>query len=67
MLPTTNEYHTDISLNFGTLKKIIEWTTDNCDDDWNFSVIDNPGKESGIYRFYFKSEKDFCKFLIWQK
>lgn len=58
----TLHYKTDLNIPWGKLSDIIEWCSDNCHSDWNFSVIE-PG-EIGKYRFRFEDEKDYMLFLL---
>lgn len=68
---TSLRYHSDIIIEYGKLKPLIEWATSNFEEDWNFSMLDQTGSAFTVgqfkYRFNFSSEKDYCKFLLWQK
>ena len=59
-IPTA--YKTNIQLEYGKLKAIIDWCADNCTDEWKFDETDGSS-----YDFYFESERDYVAFIMWKK
>lgn len=60
-------YQTDVDIKYGQLSNMLDWCTDNCTDEWGYTVIDSAGEQPGIYSFKFMSEKDYVTFLVWKK
>lgn len=58
-IPTA--YKTEIIFPFGKLDAMVTWCQNNCDNEWMF------GDSEKGYTFYFESERDFVKFMIWMK
>ena len=60
-------YEISVQIEYGQLKQMIKWCTDNCIGDWGYTVLNEAGEEPGTYAFKFESEKDYVTFLIWKK
>lgn len=56
----------EISLGYGELNPIIKWAENNCTNNWNYEIIVSAGKEAGLYRFFFKEDRDAVAFTIWK-
>lgn len=63
----TTAFNTRVVVNFGYLGEIIRWCQTNCEFNWKYDIINMGGKEPGIYEFVFENEKDYVKFLLWNK
>lgn len=61
------QYETTVKLPYGELGSMVRWCQTHCEKDWNFSILDQAGQESGQYEFQFESEKDYFTFLVWKK
>jgi hypothetical protein len=60
-------YKTEVDVEFGSLKEIVQWCQYNCERDWHYDMINIPGTSPGRYEFQFDDEKDFVKFIMWKK
>lgn len=67
MLPNTNDYKSDIELNFGELGPIIKWCDTMCVGDWGYKIIRPAGEQSGEYEFYFADKTDYINFTLFKK
>ena len=61
------EYETEVQIQYGQLKQMIDWCTTNCSDKWGYTILNEAGEEPGYYSFKFESSKDYVTFLIWKK
>ena len=64
---TKYPFNVDIESPFGQLGPVIEWCTTHCSDYWNFDVGDQGRGNNGLYKFSFKSEKDYITFMVFQR
>jgi hypothetical protein len=64
---TTIRHEAEVHLQFGELKPLIEWVKEHCTNNWNYEIIDYPGRGEGIYKFNFYSEEDYFKFVMWKQ
>lgn len=55
-----NSYKVEITFPFGKLDSMIDWCTKNCQSEWKF------GDSDLGYTFWFESDKDYFKFMIWK-
>lgn len=62
-----NNYKTEVDVEFGHLKEMVQWCQYNCESDWQYDMINVPGNSPGRYEFRFIDEKDYVKFIMWQK
>ncbi len=60
-------YDVEIELPYGKLQGMIDWCDTNISHVWHYEVLNTAGKDSGSYRFCFRSDIDYTKFLIWMK
>lgn len=61
------KYTTPIIIPYGQLQSIIEWCSDNCKYDWNFSVVTPDRAYRWEYVFEFEDERDYVTFCVWKK
>lgn len=66
-MSTNTMYKVEIGIPYGKLNDVITWCVNNIDNDWKYSVVDYGGKDPGHYEFLFNNEKDYVKFLMWNK
>ena len=65
-IPTA--YKTKIITPYGSLKYLIEWCKNNCQDEWQFDEeLESLDTWSPAYNFYFTSARDYVNFLLFQK
>lgn len=67
MSTITQRHEAEVHLQFGELAPLIEWVKEHCTSNWNYEIIDYPGRGEGIYKFNFYSEKDYFKFIMWKQ
>lgn len=67
MYTNTAKHKTELKINFGELRPIIEWCKDNCCDHWGYSVLYPAGKTEGDYEFYFDGDTDYINFILYFK
>jgi hypothetical protein len=63
----STQYRTEIDIPYGQLDIVIKWCVQNIENNWKYLVLDYGGKDPGRYEFLFDNEKDYCKFLMWNK
>ena len=57
----------DTIIKFGELGPIVEWVNKNCTNNWNYDILESAGRDAGIYRFYFREDRDAVAFTLWKK
>lgn len=62
--PIREWYHTKVDIPYGRLGPIIDWCKRNCNSEWHFT--ESADVEQGAWQFYFKEEKDYINFVVWQ-
>lgn len=63
----TGLYRTEVQIEYGQLKEMVDWCASHCTGPWGYSVLDEAGEAPGIYRFQFDHEKDYVTFLVWRQ
>lgn len=67
MLPTTNDYKSEIKLSFGELGPIIKWCDAICAGEWGYKIIKPAGEDRGEYEFFFSDKTDYINFILYKK
>jgi hypothetical protein len=67
VLPTINDYKSEIKLKFGELGPIIEWCNINCIGEWGYQIMGVAGEQQGEYEFYFADKADYINFTLYKK
>jgi hypothetical protein len=67
--PIREWYHTKVDIPYGNLGSLIDWCKRNCNSDWHFTESTDIVEQfnQGAWQFYFKEEKDYINFVVWQK
>jgi hypothetical protein len=56
----------EVGLNFGELNPLLKWVEEHCSSNWNYEIIESAGRDAGIYRFYFREDRDAVAFTLWK-
>lgn len=60
------DYSTVVHIPFGQLHSVHEWCEEHLPDpDWAIDIIDD--LDEGQYKFFFRTEETYFKFLMWVK
>lgn len=57
----------EVNIGFGELGPLLEWVKSNCTNNWNYEILATGGKDAGVYKFYFKEDRDAVAFTLWKK
>lgn len=67
--PVREWFSTKVDIPYGNLGPLIDWCKRNCNSEWHFTesmdVVEQFNQSA--WKFYFKEEKDYINFVVWQK
>jgi len=62
--PVREWFSTKVNIPYGNLGPLIDWCKRNCNSEWHFT--ESTDVKQGAWQFYFKEEKDYINFVVWQ-